>query len=87
MIQFVRGGSQSSGTDLTRAGVLLIAALAWVAGTVNALGYLVLGGVFTSHMTGNTSSAVLVLLGGRGRLPIGGLCALAGFFAGALVGS
>lgn len=86
MIQFVRGGSASPGTDLTRAGVLLIAALAWVAGAVNALGYLVLGGVFTSHMTGNTSSSVLGLLG-RGRGPIGGLFALLGFFAGSLVGS
>ena len=84
MIRFVRGGS---GADLTRAGILLIAALAWVAGTVNALGALMLGGVFTSHMTGNASNVVLVLLGARGRPLIGAASGLAGFFAGSFVGA
>lgn len=88
MIRFVRGGSDAgSGTRLTWAGVLLVAALAWAAGTVNAVGYLLLGGIFTSHMTGNTSGALLVLITGRGRGAIGPLSALGGFFIGGIAGA
>lgn len=86
MIEFV-GARAGSNTQLTWAGVLVIAALAWAAGAVNALGYLLLGGVFTSHMTGNTSGALLALATGRGRAPLGLLVALSGFFGGGLAGA
>lgn len=87
MIDFVHGGPDSAtGTQLTWAGVVLIAALAWAAGAVNALGYLAVG-VFTSHMTGNTSGALLGFLSGHGRAPLARLAAVAGFFAGAIAGA
>ena len=45
---------------------VFIAGLAWAAGVVDAAGFLLLGGVFTSHMTGNTAGAMLVFITGRG---------------------
>lgn len=87
MMQFVRGGLGTPDTQLTWAGVLLIAALAWAAGAVNALGYLLLGGVFTSHMTGNTAGALLAFVTGHRPAPLGPVSALTGFFAGGVAGA
>src|SRR5690348_2096352 len=87
-MQFVRGGlDPTPNARLTWAGVFLIVALAWAAGAVNALGYLLLGGVFTSHMTGNTSDILLAFISGHGRASFGRLAALAGFFGGAVAGA
>jgi len=66
----------------TRAGVWFIAALAWIAGTVNALGYLVIGGVFTSHMTGDTSAVLIALVTGRGTQIAHRLVAVVAFVVG-----
>lgn len=71
----------------TRAGIVIIVALAWAAGAVNATGYLMLGDVFTSHMTGNTSALALTVVAGRGAHAIARLLALVGFFGGALTGA
>jgi len=40
----------------TRERLLVVWALAWIAGFVDGAGYLALVGVYTSHMTGNTAS-------------------------------
>jgi uncharacterized membrane protein YoaK (UPF0700 family) len=70
----------------TAAGVWFIAALAWIAGTVNALGYIVVGDVFTSHMTGNTSAVLIALITGRGDVTYR-LVAVVAFLSGATAGS
>jgi uncharacterized membrane protein YoaK (UPF0700 family) len=44
-----------------------IALLACSAGYVDALGYVALGGVFTSHATGNVSAIAIALVTGTGR--------------------
>ena len=64
-----------------------VSALAWAAGAVDALGFLLLDGVFTSHVTGNTTAAVLALITGKGSHPIERLLVLGGFAAGALGGA
>jgi uncharacterized membrane protein YoaK (UPF0700 family) len=71
-----------AGLKPKRTGVWFIAALAWIAGTVNALGYLVIGDVFTSHMTGDTSAVVIALITGRGSQIAHRLVAVAAFVFG-----
>jgi uncharacterized membrane protein YoaK (UPF0700 family) len=66
---------------------IMLILLASVAGSVDVMSYYRLDHVFTANMTGNT-----ILLGlsiGQGRLSdsLHSLAALAGFFAGALIGS
>jgi len=85
MPELIRSADGKS--ELTTAGVGTIAALAWAAGAVNALGYEVIGDVFTSHMTGNASAAVLALMTGHGSEAGHRILVLAAFFAGALMGA
>jgi uncharacterized membrane protein YoaK (UPF0700 family) len=66
---------------------IFVGALAWAAGAVDALGFLLLDGVFTSHVTGNTTAVVLALITGRGSHPFERLLVLGGFAGGALVGA
>lgn len=66
---------------------LMLVLLSCVAGSVDVMSYYRLGHVFTANMTGNT-----ILLGlsiGQGKLAssLHSLAALAGFFAGSLVGA
>jgi uncharacterized membrane protein YoaK (UPF0700 family) len=70
---------------LGRDAMLLL--LTWAAGSMDAIGYLGLGNVFTAMMTGNT--VLLALAIGEGRLlgVLRSALALAGFVAGALVGA
>lgn len=79
--------SGRSGLEPTRAGVWFIAALAWIAGMVNALGYISIGDVFTSHVTGNTSTVLIALITGRGTHVVHKLVALLAFVFGATAGS
>ena len=66
---------------------VFIAGLAWAAGVVDAAGFLLLGGVFTSHMTGNTAGAMLVFITGRGSHGLDRAIVVAAFAAGALGGA
>jgi uncharacterized membrane protein YoaK (UPF0700 family) len=66
---------------------LFIGTLAWAAGAVDALGFLLLGGVFTSHVTGNTTAVVVAFLTGAAAHPTERLLALTGFGGGALGGA
>jgi len=61
--------------------------LTWVAGTVDAIGYLGLGHVFTANMTGN--AVLLGLAAGQGQAlaAFRSFLALAGFIAGVAVGA
>jgi uncharacterized membrane protein YoaK (UPF0700 family) len=66
---------------------LFVGVLAWAAGAVDALGFLLLDGVFTSHVTGNTTAVILALIAGKGSHPGERLLVLGGFAAGALGGA
>ncbi|HZT76064.1 MAG TPA: YoaK family protein [Vicinamibacterales bacterium] len=69
------------------AGVGAIAALAWAAGAVNALGYIVVGDVFTSHVSGDASAVVVALIAGGGGDTVRRILVVAAFFGGALFGA
>lgn len=73
--------------ELTTFGALFISVLAWSAGIVNAVGYLALGPVFLSHMTGNASAAILTLMTGHGEQLVDRVLAIASFFGGAIGGA
>jgi uncharacterized membrane protein YoaK (UPF0700 family) len=66
---------------------IFVGALAWAAGAVDALGFLLLDGVFTSHVTGNTTAVVVALITARGSHPIERVLVLGGFAGGALIGA
>jgi uncharacterized membrane protein YoaK (UPF0700 family) len=87
MPRLVRVPTTGGKPEVTTAGAMLIAALAWAAGVVNATGYLAFGSLFTSHMTGNASSAVLALVAGRGDQTAARILVIAAFFVGALGGA
>jgi uncharacterized membrane protein YoaK (UPF0700 family) len=61
--------------------------LTWVAGTVDAIGYLALGHVFTANMTGN--AVLLGLAFGQGQFPAAfrALVAVGGFILGVTIGA
>jgi uncharacterized membrane protein YoaK (UPF0700 family) len=73
--------------ELSVAGVAFISVLAWAAGAVNALGYLAIGDVFTSHMSGNASSSILMLVTGRYTDAARRAAVVLAFFAGATGGA
>jgi uncharacterized membrane protein YoaK (UPF0700 family) len=62
-------------------------ALTLAAGYLDAIGYLVLGGVFTANMTGNTVLLGLHLSQEQGAAVLRSVVALAGFGAGLLLGA
>src|SRR5713226_3247017 len=59
--------------------------LTWVAGSVDAIGYLGLGHVFTANMTGNIVLMGLALGQGHGFAALRSMVALGGFVFGATV--
>src|SRR5215467_6235892 len=66
---------------------LLLLALTWAAGNVDAIGYLGLGRVFTANMTGNTVLLGLHLGQAQGAAAVRALLALVGFGVGLAVGA
>ncbi len=66
---------------------VLLLALTWAAGYVDAIGYLALGGVFTANMTGNTVLLGLHVSQEQGAAVLRSLVALGGFGAGLLIGA
>ena len=65
----------------------MVLALTWAAGSVDAIGYLALGHVFTANMTGNTVLLGLALGQEQGPAAVRSLVALAGFGAGLVIGA
>jgi uncharacterized membrane protein YoaK (UPF0700 family) len=61
--------------------------LTWVAGTVDAIGYISLGHVFTANMTGNAVLLGLALGQGQGPAAFRSLFALGGFVLGVTIGA
>jgi uncharacterized membrane protein YoaK (UPF0700 family) len=61
--------------------------LTWVAGTVDAIGYLSLGHVFTANMTGNAVLLGLAIGQGQSQAAIRSLFALGGFTLGVTIGA
>ena len=66
---------------------LMLVLLACVAGSVDVMSYYRLGHVFTANMTGNTILLGLSIGQGNVASSLHSLAALAGFFAGSLVGA
>ena len=66
---------------------VLLLALASTAGSMDAISYLDLGGVFTANMTGHAVLVGIAIVGGNTRRAALGAVAIAGFFCGALAGS
>jgi uncharacterized membrane protein YoaK (UPF0700 family) len=64
----------------------MLIGLTVVTGLVDAFSYLTLGHVFTANMTGNVVFVGFALAGAKGFSVTASLCALAGFWLGALVG-
>jgi uncharacterized membrane protein YoaK (UPF0700 family) len=62
----------------------LLLALASVAGCVDAISYLDLGGIFTANMTGHAVLLGMAAIGGKTARALLGLVAIAAFFSGAL---
>jgi len=65
----------------------LVLLLAWAAGSVDAIGFLGLGHVFTANMTGNTVLLGLSLGEGRSLAALANVIALAGFSLGVALGA
>ncbi|HTQ84746.1 MAG TPA: YoaK family protein [Candidatus Solibacter sp.] len=65
----------------------LVLLLAWAAGTVDAIGFLGLGHVFTANMTGNAVLLGLSLGQGRSLAALSNLIAIAGFILGVAFGA
>jgi uncharacterized membrane protein YoaK (UPF0700 family) len=61
--------------------------LTWVAGTIDAIGYLALGHVFTANMTGNAVLLGIAVGQGQGLAAIRSLVALIGFVSGVAAGA
>jgi len=65
----------------------LVLLLAWAAGSVDAIGFLGLGRVFTANMTGNAVLLGLSLGQGRSLAALSNLIAIAGFILGVAFGA
>jgi uncharacterized membrane protein YoaK (UPF0700 family) len=76
---------QKSASEPPAAPAAMLAALASVAGYLDAVTYLSLGNVFTANMTGNTVLLAIAVSEGDGARAARSLCAIAGFCAGAAV--
>ncbi|WP_236683163.1 YoaK family protein [Demequina globuliformis] len=72
--------------DVARTHLLLMLALTFSTGVIDAVGYLGLDRVFTGNMTGNVVILGMGLTGVDGLPVLGPVLALAGFMAGAAVG-
>lgn len=68
-------------------GTLIAIVLATAAGCVDAMGYLLLGGVLVAHMSGNTAVTAVSLQGGVWSKALGRISPLPGFLAGATLGN
>ncbi len=65
----------------------MILVLAWAAGSLDAIGYLGLGHVFTANMTGNAVLLGLALGQGEGLVAVRSVVALGGFGLGVAIGA
>ena len=65
----------------------MILVLAWAAGSLDAIGYLGLGHIFTANMTGNTVLLGLALGEGQGVAALRSVVALGGFALGVAIGA
>ncbi len=65
----------------------LVVLLAVVSGSVDAIGFVALGGAFTSVMTGNLVITGVAIGNGRGELLLSVLAAIAGYVLGCAVGA
>lgn len=72
-------------SDKWRHAMILI--LAWAAGSLDAIGYLGLGHIFTANMTGNTVLLGLALGEGQGVAALRSVVALGGFALGVATGA
>lgn len=72
-------------SDKRRHAMILI--LAWAAGSLDAIGYLGLGHIFTANMTGNTVLLGLALGEGQGVAALRSVVALGGFAFGVATGA
>lgn len=72
-------------SDKRRHAMILI--LAWAAGSLDAIGYLGLGHIFTANMTGNTVLLGLALGEGQGVAALRSVVALGGFALGVATGA
>jgi uncharacterized membrane protein YoaK (UPF0700 family) len=66
---------------------IMLLALTWAAGSVDAISFLALGHVFTANMTGNTVLLGLHLAQEQGAAALRSLMALAGFGGGLVIGA
>ncbi|HEX3758756.1 MAG TPA: YoaK family protein [Kofleriaceae bacterium] len=64
-----------------------MAVLGWIAGAVDAVGYRLLGQIYISNMTGNTSGIAIAITGGQLPRAIERGYALVAFLAGVFVGT
>ena len=81
------GAGRSGAAALSAARMTgLMLALTFSTGIVDAVGYLGLDRVFTGNMTGNVVILGMALVGGDDLPVVGPVVALAGFFAGAVIG-
>ena len=81
-----RGVNRLHRTSPDRLHLVLMLALTFGTGIVDAVGYLGLDRVFTGNMTGNVVILGMALVGGNGLPVLGPLVALAGFMLGAALG-
>jgi uncharacterized membrane protein YoaK (UPF0700 family) len=65
----------------------MILLLTWAAGSIDAIGYVGLGHVFTANMTGNTVLLGMAIGQGKGLAALRSLLALLGFAGGAVIAS
>ncbi len=65
----------------------MILLLTWAAGSIDAIGYVGLGHVFTANMTGNTVLLGMAIGEGKGLAALRSLLALVGFAGGAVAAS
>jgi uncharacterized membrane protein YoaK (UPF0700 family) len=77
----------SNETPLKDRWIAQVLLLTWVAGTIDAIGYLALGHVFTANMTGNAVLLGIAAGQGQGLAATRSIVALVGFVIGVSVGA
>ena len=80
-------GDASNKAPLREKWVSLVLLLTWVAGTIDAIGYLALGHVFTANMTGNAVLLGIAIGQSQGLAAIRSIVALVGFVLGVGAGA
>jgi uncharacterized membrane protein YoaK (UPF0700 family) len=77
----------SNETPVKEKWIAQVLLLTWVAGTIDAIGYLALGHVFTANMTGNAVLLGIAIGQRQGLAAIRSIVALAGFVLGVSIGA